>query len=103
MTAKYDPLMDYYDDDSGGEICDSCGLHVEDRLDVLEAHLRAECARGNGCWMDPAPTACGRPGTHLYEVSAFGIHATGMTVPEAVRAWRTCALAGLAGDSDAAA
>jgi hypothetical protein len=36
MTAKYDPLMDYYDDDyyydddSGGEICDSCGLHVED-------------------------------------------------------------------------
>jgi hypothetical protein len=30
MTAKYDPLMDYYDDDSGGEICDACGLHVED-------------------------------------------------------------------------
>lgn len=74
--------------------------HVADRLDVLEAHLRAECARGNGCWMNPAPTACGHPGTHMFEVSAFGIHATGMTVPEAVRAWRTCALAGLAGDQE---
>jgi hypothetical protein len=77
--------------------------HVSDRLDVLEAHLRAECARGNGCWMDPAPTACGRPGTHLYELNPFGIHATGMTVPEAVRAWRIRAMSELLGDTGEAA
>jgi hypothetical protein len=32
-----------------------------------------------------------RPGTHLVELSALGVTATGMTAEEAARNWRTAA------------
>lgn len=62
-------------------------------VDALAETLRIACLRGAGHWQGPAPGGpIGRPATHLFEISLFGVIGTGTTPQEAAHNWRHCAL-----------
>jgi hypothetical protein len=66
-------------------------------LDLLTAALKSLCANGGGTWMQPDVGA--HPGTHLVEIHAYGITATGLDLTQAVTSWRKLAALAL-GDQD---
>lgn len=62
-------------------------------LPLLKAALRAHCTAGNGDWYVPDEMGADdwRP-SHLVEISAFEVAATGNTLDEATHNWRKLAM-----------
>ena len=58
-------------------------LSPDNAVDVM----RRLCKHGHGIWTEPVATATGRPGTHLHEISIWGITASGVTPHIAVINW----------------
>lgn len=63
-------------------------------LDALVMALQQACRNGFGCWLVPETDADQqiRPATHLVEIQLLGVQGIGLTVEEAARNWRRCAL-----------
>ncbi|MDZ4393793.1 hypothetical protein [Cypionkella sp.] len=66
-------------------------LHDLAPLDVLVGAIRSTCMRGLGVWMHPQTEPHQRPGTHLYEISLFGVTGCGFSLNEAASSWRIAA------------
>jgi hypothetical protein len=63
-------------------------------LDALILALQQACRNGFGSWLVPETDADQqiRPATHLVEIQVLGAQGIGLTVEEAARNWRRCAL-----------
>lgn len=70
---------------------------------TLTAALRQLCEAGGGTWMQPNHGGGDtiRHPTHLFEISALGINATGMGQDQAVLNWRKLAYRHFSIDVDA--
>jgi hypothetical protein len=67
--------------------------HGSNAREALTTALRNLCQAGGGIWMQPDQGQGGtiRHTTHLHEISAHGITATGMGADQAVLNWRKLA------------
>ena len=70
--------------------------HLLDQLGRIADPARAqdwlhETLQMWGTVQRPAASALGRPATHLWEIDALGVHATGASLDEALTNWRRVA------------